>query len=1067
DFFNVTIGNNVTSIGSYSFYGCKGLTEFSIPQSVTSIGNDAFTGCTSIKKVIFEDGTSSLSLGYKRNSDNSSYYYGLFKDCPIESLYLGRNLSYSTHSYNSSYPGYGSPFENLSNVFNVTIGNNVTSIGSYAFYRCKGLKSISISNNVISIGNSAFSGCTGLTSINIPTSVTSIEGYAFYGCAGVTNITFPNSLTSIGHGTFYGCTGLTYISIPNKVTSIGDAAFEGCTNLKKVYNFSNLAIKKGNAGNGYVAYYTDYLYNNCQWDGDYIVTIDDSMKYVCGYKGTETHLVLPDVDGISEGAFYDYPALTNVTLPNGLTFISSSAFDGCCELQYNEYDNAQYLGNEENPLLFLIKSKDKDISSCEIDKDCKYIAEKAFFESIGLKSLTIPSQVKGINNCAFLGCTNLKTLYNYSELSFTKGSTSHGYVAYYADYVYNNCQTGGDYIYTIADGKKYICKYIGTKTEIILPEVDGICDYAFSNCPNLNNITIPNSVTKIAPNAFYGCTSLKYNEHDNALYLGNEENPYLALIKAKNTSIASCFVHKNCQCVADDAFKNCNDLKKVFNFSDLSINKGSNSYGYIGYYADFVYNHCKMEGDYVFSGKNDKEYICGYVGNDTELILPEVDGIDDGAFKNSMMKEVNIPSSITSIGYNAFQGCKNLYYFIIPENIESIGNEAFIYCNNLKRVYNCSTLTLRSNSSYNGYVAYYASYVYNNCQKEGDYVLTTESDQKYVCGYVGKETELVLPEADGISNDAFNGCNALTCVSLPNSMKSIGSNAFYNCSELINVSLSENLTIIGSYAFYNCNKLQDFVLPDALTSIDDYAFYGCTKLTSITIPNDVNLIGDYAFRGCTGLTNVTINIGVTNIGKYAFYDCSGLTSISIPNSVTSIGNSAFTGCTGTLFLNCDTEDDESVADSWFYNSKFTEVVIGNEVTKIGKNAFYGLTSITRLTIGSNLNRIGYDAFNKCTGLKGIYSNALTPPHCRDTAFDEDTKWDCPLYVPATSIEEYKTAEVWKDFLAIKENPEYSGIECLTSVDKGAAPTLDLQGQLVSTPTKGKVYIQNGKKFLMK
>lgn len=183
--------------------------------------------------------------------------------------------------------------------------------------------------------------------------------------------------------------------------------------------------------------------------------------------------------------------------------------------------------------------------------------------------------------------------------------------------------------------------------------------------------------------------------------------------------------------------------------------------------------------------------------------------------------------------------------------------------------------------------------------------------------------------------------------------------------------------------------------------------------------------------------------------------------------MTNIGGFAFYECTGTLFLNCDTEDAESVADSWFYNSKFTEVVIGNEVTKIGKNAFYGLTSITRLTIGSNVTRIGYDAFNKCTGLKGIYSNALTPPHCRDTAFDEDTKWDCPLYVPATSIEDYKTAAVWKDFLTIKENPEYSGIECLTSEYNTSASMFNLQGQLVSTPTKGKVYIQNGKKFLMK
>jgi hypothetical protein len=119
-------------------------------------------------------------------------------------------------------------------------------------------------------------------------------------------------------------------------------------------------------------------------------------------------------------------------------------------------------------------------------------------------------------------------------------------------------------------------------------------------------------------------------------------------------------------------------------------------------------------------------------------------------------------------------------------------------------------------------------------------------------------------------------------------------------------------------------------------------------------------------------------------------------------------------------------------------------------------------------IGSKVDRIGYNAFGNCTGLKGIYINALTPPRCRNSlVFHDDTKWDCTLYVPGPSINDYKSADVWKEFMSIKENPEYSGIECLTYDGKSSIPALDLQGQLVSTPTKGKVYIQNGKKFLMK
>ncbi len=97
---SVTIPNSVTSIGGSAFEGCSGLTSVTIGNSVTSIGNYAFDNCTSLKDLRIEDGEGTLSLGY-----NASVGEGLFYDCPLETLYLGRNLSYNTSS------GYGySPF---------------------------------------------------------------------------------------------------------------------------------------------------------------------------------------------------------------------------------------------------------------------------------------------------------------------------------------------------------------------------------------------------------------------------------------------------------------------------------------------------------------------------------------------------------------------------------------------------------------------------------------------------------------------------------------------------------------------------------------------------------------------------------------------------------------------------------------------------------------------------------------------------------------------------------------------------------------------------------------------
>ena len=213
----------ITSIGNKAFYNCSGLTNVTIPNSVTSIGDYTFYNCISLKDLRIEDGETTLSLGY------NSYGVSLFYDCPLESLYLGRNIQYET-GYSSGY----SPFFGNKTLKSVTIGNSVTSIGSAAFYGCSGLTSVIIPNSVTSIGNSAFEDCSGLTSVTIGNSVTSIGDYAFNGCSGLTSVVIPNSVTSIGERVFQYCSSLTSVTIGNSVTSIGNRAFEGCSGLTSV-----------------------------------------------------------------------------------------------------------------------------------------------------------------------------------------------------------------------------------------------------------------------------------------------------------------------------------------------------------------------------------------------------------------------------------------------------------------------------------------------------------------------------------------------------------------------------------------------------------------------------------------------------------------------------------------------------------------------------------------------------------------------------------------------------------------------------------------------------------------
>ena len=165
---SVTYNSNtyrVTEIAESTFSGCDGLTSITIPESMTEIRRYAFNGCTSLTEVIIEDGSTTLSLEFNYLSLHN-LGEGLFYDCPLEKVYLGRNLSYSSER---SY-GY-SPFYNTTNkLTSVTISESVTSIGSYAFYDCSSLTSFTIpkGSKLTSIGKVAFRGCSSLTAITLP-----------------------------------------------------------------------------------------------------------------------------------------------------------------------------------------------------------------------------------------------------------------------------------------------------------------------------------------------------------------------------------------------------------------------------------------------------------------------------------------------------------------------------------------------------------------------------------------------------------------------------------------------------------------------------------------------------------------------------------------------------------------------------------------------------------------------------------------------------------------------------------------------------------------------------------
>ncbi|MBQ3082180.1 MAG: leucine-rich repeat protein, partial [Clostridia bacterium] len=682
------------------------------------------------------------------------------------------------------------------------------------------------------------------------------------------------------------------------------------------------------------------------------------------------------------------------TIPEGVTSIGYSAFEGCSSLtSITIPGSVTRIGDD----VFAFCSS---LTSITLPQGVTSIGYYAFRYCSSLTSITIPGSVTSIGNGAFEGCSSLYIIYNNSDLKLRIGFYSNGYVAYYAKKIvnkdgavtyksgiseYEHIDTEDGFRFAKENGAYTLISYLGNEETITLPKDINGNPYNIYYMRGVKNVIIPEGVTSINSSAFYGCSSLT----SITLPQGVTSIGYSTFYGC--SSLTSITIPHSVTRIGNDVFYGCSSL------TSITLPQGVTSIGYSAFgYCSSLASITIPEG--VTRIGDDVFYNCRGLAS---ITIPEgVTSIGNSAFQNcSSLTSITIPNSVTSIGRFAFEGCSSLTSITIPEGVTSIGYSAFRDCSSLTSItipegvtsigdgaFNNCTITDFKLDANNAYYSYTDGILYN---KEKTQIIAT----------INVKGSITIPNGvTSIGSSAFYGCSSLTSITIPDSVTSIGDSAFRYCSKLYIVYNNSNLTLsIGStlngYVAYYAKKIvnKDGTVTyksgiseyEHIDTEDGFRFAkenGAYTLISylgneetITLPKNING-NPYNIYYMRGVKNVIIPEGVTSIGSSAFRDCSNLTSITIPNSVTSIGDYAFSGCSSLVSINYNAVNCTVGADA-FKNvgtkSSEVSVTFGDKVAKIPDGIFSSSINIKKLYIPNNVTSIGDSAFSGCASLEEI------------------------------------------------------------------------------------------------
>ena len=910
----VTLPTQLKTLGDNAFSN-NNLKEVTLPSHLEVLGT-AFVDNSELSKITFSEGLKEI---------RGAFYSSLsaFSGTSIKSVVLPKSLEKI---------GDGA-FYDLKGLANISIPENVTSIGNEAFYNT-GLTSIDLPANLKTIGRFAFSGTKlkkvvlpsrvetigdhafsieSLESVHIPRSLKSISSYSsttsyiydsqwsnvawgegiFSGAKNLKTVTFEDGISEIISELFSG-TGINKIDLPSSVTKIGSAAFAHSDlttinlppSLSEIqdFAFANTKLKEITIPDsvekiGYGAFDSVETLDK--------VTLPANLKEISSktfYKTNIAKITIPEsVSSIGGIAFADTP-LQSITLPNNLISIGQNAFSGTQltnvtlpsklkTLETEAFGKIATLVSVNIPLSlesgYNAFSNSKKLENV-IFEDGRENIPSGLLSNIGIKTFTLPSTIKTIEYSAFAQNDYLSEIILNNALE----------AIYESAFANTNLKH-----VKLPDSLTYLGRGAfennHSLTEVIFPkQLRAISENAFANT-GLTKLEIPSNIEEIHSGAFYN-TKLS----DLILSEGIKRIASSAFV---GNQLKVIELPASLQYLGSSAFGNSSKLRVVKIKSNIELDR----YYDVNTISPFTYQN--YYGDEISKQRPESIFVNfeGGVSKVSDYLFKGVTPIKSVTFKDNI--------NLTEIGSHAFDGT-SLTFLTLPDTVETLGEYAFGNINTLNSV--------------------------NIPEK-----LTT-ADRAFAGS---KKLNELRNKIEGIRiPDGMFENTGLTTFIVPSGIKEIGKYAFRNNKSTAisfdgpqegfkDVILPVGLTKIDSRAFESTD-IGYYDIPDTVSEIGDGAFRFNPNLKSIKLPSELKALKGYLFEGNKGMKLLVIPDKVESIDTNAFVNMEGLENVYIPASVTNIGENLIANKDKVTFH----VEVGSYAETYLKANGFKTVAVGDD-----------------------------------------------------------------------------------------------------------------------------------------